>query len=191
MISNWQAIAGRRTRMSASGCAAGVAVIRRHQARRVNDARLGAAAGRERSNIGRFVFANASLRSCGCQGVIYDIRHRTSMTPPVVTVQKPDSPHTTPCWTSTAFGRPEICCPAIDRPVLAVGWQDPVDRRGVARGRRGAGVHGRRTLHGARLDGVDAGLSIRIDAPAVRRDRRRARSSSWAGRARSSGWRRT
>ena len=56
---------------------------------------------------------------------------------------------------------------------------------------RRAGVHDGGTLHGARLDRVDAGVPVRLGAAAVRRDRRRARSSSSAARARSSGWRRT
>ena len=43
---------------------------------------------------------------------------------------------------------------------------------------RRAGVHGGGPLHGTRLDRVDPGLSVRFGAPAVRRDRRRASSSS-------------
>ena len=56
-------------------------------------------------------------------------------------------------------------------------------RRPGARGRR-AGVHRAGALSGARLDRVDAGLPVRLGAAAVRRDRRRARSSSSAARAR-------
>ena len=56
--------------------------------------------------------------------------------------------------------------------VRAVRGQDHRDRAVVGPGRRGAGVHREGALPGARLDRVDAGLPVRLGAPAVRRDGR-------------------
>ena len=54
----------------------------------------------------------------------------------------------------------------------ALGGEDPRPREELEPGRRVARLHAARTLHGARLDRVDAGLPVRLGAPAVRRDRR-------------------
>src|SRR2546428_8870084 len=53
-----------------------------------------------------------------------------------------------------------------------LGSQDSGDRRNVAARARRAGLHRPGPLPGARVDGMDAGLSVRLRAAAVRRHRR-------------------
>ena len=92
-----------------------------------------------------------------------------------------------------ACRRAHARCPAAcsRHAVHRVGRQDRRDRSRLAPRGGVAGLHGRGPLARPRLDGMDAGLPVRLGAAAVRRHRRHATSSSWAARAPSSGWRRT
>ena len=92
-----------------------------------------------------------------------------------------------------ACRRAHARCPApcARHAVHRVGRQDRRDRSRLAPRGGVAGLHGRGPLARPRLDGMDAGLPVRLGAAAVRRHRRHAISSSWAARAPSSGWRRT
>ena len=81
--------------------------------------------------------------------------------------------------------RPSRCC----RRSSGCGSCRPArSRRSSATRRLVAGLHRRRALHRARLDRVDAGVPVRLGAPAVRRHRRRAVPRPRPGPHRSSGW---